>query len=174
MKGISCSWHGIVSEREQNRQDGSGAKAIATRKAAINSPPLQAPVRTPTAVRATREMDLQHVWHGNLQHHRLDQRVPLEIVAGEGCRVTYADGRRYLDAMASLWRVRLRRRAWRRAWRKCSRALTPPPEMKTPPDGIFPACCYGLGISSFRIASMVVETSATGLSPLMVQIFACG
>ena len=31
---------------------------------------------------------------------------------------------------------------------------------------------YGFGISSFRIASMVLETSATGLSPLMVQIFA--
>jgi hypothetical protein len=33
-------------------------------------------------------------------------------------------------------------------------------------------CCYGFGASSFRIASMVFETSATGLLPLIVQIFA--
>jgi adenosylmethionine-8-amino-7-oxononanoate aminotransferase len=50
-------------------------------------------------------MDLQHVWHGNLQHQGLEQRPPLEIVAGEGCWVTDADGRRYLDAMAGLWCV---------------------------------------------------------------------
>ena len=60
---------------------------------------------TSTVARTTREMDLQHVWHGNLQHHGLEQRPPLEIVAGDGCWVTDAGGRRYLDAMAGLWCV---------------------------------------------------------------------
>jgi adenosylmethionine-8-amino-7-oxononanoate aminotransferase len=52
-----------------------------------------------------RELDLRHVWHGNLQHHDLEKRPPLEIVQADGCWVTDSEGRRYLDAMAGLWCV---------------------------------------------------------------------
>ncbi len=52
-----------------------------------------------------RELDLEHVWHGNLQHRDLQSRPPLEIVRAEGCYVYDAGGRRYLDAMAGLFCV---------------------------------------------------------------------
>ncbi|MBI3470196.1 MAG: aminotransferase class III-fold pyridoxal phosphate-dependent enzyme [Candidatus Solibacter usitatus] len=52
-----------------------------------------------------RELDLEHVWHGNLQHQGLEKRPPLEIVRAEGCWVYDSGGRRYLDAMAGLWCV---------------------------------------------------------------------
>ncbi|MBI3664856.1 MAG: aminotransferase class III-fold pyridoxal phosphate-dependent enzyme [Acidobacteria bacterium] len=51
------------------------------------------------------ELDLEHIWHGNLQHRGLAEKPPLEIVRGEGCYVYDADGRRYLDAMAGLFCV---------------------------------------------------------------------
>ena len=57
------------------------------------------------ATTSARDLDLEHVWHGNLQHRGLENRPPLEIVAGDGCYVTDADGRRYLDAMAGLFCV---------------------------------------------------------------------
>jgi adenosylmethionine-8-amino-7-oxononanoate aminotransferase len=53
----------------------------------------------------TRDLDINHLWHGNLQHHDLRSHPPLEIVRGEGCWVWDSDGRRYLDAMAGLWCV---------------------------------------------------------------------
>ena len=52
-----------------------------------------------------RDLDLQHLWHGNLQHHGLEDRPPLEVVRAEGCYVYDAGGRQYLDAMAGLWCV---------------------------------------------------------------------
>src|SRR5215468_6222996 len=55
--------------------------------------------------RADRELDLRHLWHGNLQHHGLEKRLPLEIVRAEGCWVYSSEGQRYLDAMAGLWCV---------------------------------------------------------------------
>src|SRR5438067_10772726 len=55
--------------------------------------------------RTERELDLQHLWHGNLQHHGLANRPPLEIVRADGCLVYDAEGRHYLDAMAGLWCV---------------------------------------------------------------------
>src|SRR5215472_6226467 len=55
--------------------------------------------------RSERELDLQHLWHGNLQHHGLEGRPLLEIVRADGCWVYDAEGRRYLDAMAGLWCV---------------------------------------------------------------------
>ena len=58
-----------------------------------------------TVSRAERELDLRHVWHGNLQHQDLEKRLPLEIVRAEGCWVYDSEGRRYLDAMAGLWCV---------------------------------------------------------------------
>src|SRR5215472_679313 len=55
--------------------------------------------------RTERELDLRHLWHGNLQHHELDKRPPLEIARADGCWVYDSEGRRYLDAMAGLWCV---------------------------------------------------------------------
>ncbi len=57
---------------------------------------------TPTT---NRDLDLKHVWHGNLQHEGLAARPPIEMVRGEGCFVWDSDGNRYLDAMAGLWCV---------------------------------------------------------------------
>ena len=54
---------------------------------------------------STRELDIDHLWHGNLQHHDLRSHPPLEITRGEGCWVWDSDGNRYLDAMAGLWCV---------------------------------------------------------------------
>ena len=53
----------------------------------------------------TRDLDLKHLWHGNVQHRGLDARPPLEVARAEGCYVFDADGRRYLDAMAGLFCV---------------------------------------------------------------------
>ena len=58
-----------------------------------------------TQASAIREVDIDHVWHGNLQHHDLGSHPPLEIVRGEGCWVWDSDNRCYLDAMAGLWCV---------------------------------------------------------------------
>src|SRR5690242_10764761 len=52
-----------------------------------------------------RDLDLQHIWHGNMQHRGLEARPPLEIAGADGCYVVDADGRRYLDAMAGLFCV---------------------------------------------------------------------
>ena len=51
------------------------------------------------------ELDLRHVWHGNVQHYGLDARPPLEIDRADGVWVWDVEGRRYLDAMAGLWCV---------------------------------------------------------------------
>jgi adenosylmethionine-8-amino-7-oxononanoate aminotransferase len=51
-----------------------------------------------------KELDLRHVWHGNVQHHGLDQRL-LEIDRADDVWVWDVEGRRYLDAMAGLWCV---------------------------------------------------------------------
>jgi len=60
----------------------------------------------PQAVTSTnRDLDLKHVWHGNLQHQGLEKRPPFEAASGEGCCVFDPEGRRYLDAMAGLFCV---------------------------------------------------------------------
>jgi taurine-pyruvate aminotransferase len=58
-----------------------------------------------TLTSTNREMDLKHVWHGNMQHRDLEARPPLEIASADGCYVFDADGRRYLDGMAGLFCV---------------------------------------------------------------------
>jgi taurine-pyruvate aminotransferase len=58
-----------------------------------------------TVTSATRDLDLKHLWHGNLQHRGLEARPPLEIASGDGCYVIDTEGRRYLDAMAGLFCV---------------------------------------------------------------------
>src|SRR5262245_36430601 len=54
-----------------------------------------------------RELDVDQLWHGNLQHYDLRSRPPLEIVRGEGCWIWDSAGRRYLDGMAGLWCVNI-------------------------------------------------------------------
>ncbi|HYL71521.1 MAG TPA: aminotransferase [Candidatus Dormibacteraeota bacterium] len=58
-----------------------------------------------TTATTNRDLDLQHLWHGNVQHRGLESRPPLEIVRAEGCYVYDPEGRRYLDAMAGLFCV---------------------------------------------------------------------
>jgi taurine-pyruvate aminotransferase len=58
-----------------------------------------------TVASTNRELDLEHLWHSNLQHRGLENRPPLEIATADGCYVEDADGRRYLDAMAGLFCV---------------------------------------------------------------------
>ncbi len=57
------------------------------------------------ATASNRELDLEHVWHHNVQHRDLASRPPLEVVRGEGCCLYDAEGRHYLDAMAGLFCV---------------------------------------------------------------------
>src|SRR5215831_19327901 len=56
-------------------------------------------------VSTTRDLDLKHLWHGNLQHQGLEARPPLEVASAEGCYFFDAGGRRYLDGMAGLFCV---------------------------------------------------------------------
>src|SRR5438094_544806 len=58
-----------------------------------------------TLTSTNRDLDLRHVWHGNVQHQGLDQRPPLEIDRADDVWVWDVEGRRYLDAMAGLWCV---------------------------------------------------------------------
>ncbi|HUJ20109.1 MAG TPA: aminotransferase [Bryobacteraceae bacterium] len=60
---------------------------------------------TQAVVSRTRDLDLKHVWHGNLQHRGLETRPPLEVVRAEGCYVFDSDGRQFLDGMAGLFCV---------------------------------------------------------------------
>jgi taurine-pyruvate aminotransferase len=55
--------------------------------------------------RTSRELDIEHLWHGSLQHQGLEKHPPLEVVQAEGCYVFDSEGHRYLDAMAGLWCV---------------------------------------------------------------------
>jgi len=54
---------------------------------------------------SNRELDLQHLWHQNVQHRGLAANPPLEIVRGEGCCVWDSEGRHYIDGMAGLFCV---------------------------------------------------------------------
>jgi adenosylmethionine-8-amino-7-oxononanoate aminotransferase len=58
-----------------------------------------------TAIASNRQLDLDHLWHGNLQHHGLERRPPLEVAGADGCWIWDTEGQRYLDGMAGLWCV---------------------------------------------------------------------
>lgn len=58
---------------------------------------------TPTLT--NRDLDLRHLWHGNVQHQGLENRPPLEMVKAHDVWIEDSEGRRYLDAMAGLWCV---------------------------------------------------------------------
>ncbi len=49
------------------------------------------------------EIDRAHVWHPFTPHSVYTGEAPLMVVAAEGHELVDADGRRYLDAVSSLW-----------------------------------------------------------------------
>jgi len=53
------------------------------------------------------QADLDHLWHGSLQHQGLAQAPPLRVETADGCYIWDDAGRRYLDAMAGLWCVNI-------------------------------------------------------------------
>ncbi|SVE28916.1 uncharacterized protein METZ01_LOCUS481770, partial [marine metagenome] len=56
-------------------------------------------------VEHVRTQDLDHVWHPMMQHEGMTKDDLLVIVSGDGCEVTDADGKTYLDAYAGIWNV---------------------------------------------------------------------
>jgi taurine-pyruvate aminotransferase len=62
-------------------------------------------IMPPTVACSNRDLDLKHLWHGNLQHRGLELRPPLEVTSADGCYVLDSEGRRYLDGMAGLFCV---------------------------------------------------------------------
>ena len=52
-----------------------------------------------------RGQDRAHAWHPLFQHQLLEQRDLMVIERGQGCTVTDAEGRVFLDAAAGLWNV---------------------------------------------------------------------
>ena len=52
-----------------------------------------------------RQQDLDHVWHPMMQHQGMTADDLLLIVSGDGCEVTDAEGKTYIDAYAGIWNV---------------------------------------------------------------------
>lgn len=52
-----------------------------------------------------RTQDFDHVWHPMMQHEGMTKDDLLVIVSGDGCEVTDADGKTYLDTYAGIWNV---------------------------------------------------------------------
>lgn len=50
-----------------------------------------------------RAIDARHVWHPFTPHSAYAHEDPLMVVAGDGHWLVDADGKRYLDGVASLW-----------------------------------------------------------------------
>jgi len=48
---------------------------------------------------------LDSLWHPLTQHEGLAQKPPTHVVKAEGCYLTDADGKQYLDAVAGIWCV---------------------------------------------------------------------
>ena len=51
----------------------------------------------------TVDLDHRHVWHPFTQQQDWSKSEPLVIESGQGCTLTDADGRTYLDGVSSLW-----------------------------------------------------------------------
>lgn len=65
------------------------------------------PQAAPMDVKEIRELDKAHVWHPFLNVRSLDAS-PIDVLASaEGCTVTDAGGKTYIDAMAGLWCVNI-------------------------------------------------------------------
>jgi adenosylmethionine-8-amino-7-oxononanoate aminotransferase len=58
-------------------------------------------------IAALRELDAAHVWHPLLNHGTLAKNPLGVMVQAQGCTVTDAAGKSYLDAMAGLWCVNI-------------------------------------------------------------------
>ncbi len=54
-----------------------------------------------------RDLDKAHVWHPFLNHRTLDENPLSVMVRGEGCTVTDAEGKSYIEGMAGLWCVNI-------------------------------------------------------------------
>ncbi len=52
-----------------------------------------------------RSQDLDHVWHPMMQHQGMTKDDLMVIVSGDGCEVTDAEGKTYLDAYAGIWNI---------------------------------------------------------------------
>lgn len=52
-----------------------------------------------------RQRDRDHVWHPLFQHRQLEERDLMVVASADGCEITDAEGRTYLDAYAGLWNV---------------------------------------------------------------------
>ena len=52
-----------------------------------------------------RTQDLNHVWHPLTQHQGMTEDDLLVIVSANGCEITDADGKTYLDAYGGIWNV---------------------------------------------------------------------
>ena len=57
----------------------------------------------PSDTRQIQQWDRQHLWHPFTQHKLWNQTDPLVIVAGRGDMLVDADGREYIDGVASIW-----------------------------------------------------------------------
>lgn len=65
---------------------------------------LEAALRRPTVdAGAVIGLDRAHVWHPFTQTSEWREEQPLVIARGQGCRLVDAEGREYLDGVASLW-----------------------------------------------------------------------
>ena len=64
---------------------------------------MTAPARDALAREALVALDDAHLWHPFTPHQVYRDEEPLMVVAGEGHYLIDADGRRYLDGVASLW-----------------------------------------------------------------------
>ncbi|HCK08320.1 MAG: aspartate aminotransferase family protein [Gemmatimonadetes bacterium] len=56
-------------------------------------------------VNEIRQQDFDHVWHPMMQHEGMAPGDLMVVVSGDGCEVTDADGKTYLDAYAGIWNV---------------------------------------------------------------------
>lgn len=63
----------------------------------------QTPKAAPSDTRRIQQWDRQHLWHPFTQHKLWNQSDPLVIVAGRGDMLVDADGRKYIDGVASIW-----------------------------------------------------------------------
>jgi len=64
---------------------------------------MNRPTRVLPSAQDLAAWDRRHVWHPFTPHSVYADEHPLMIVAGEGNELIDADGRRYLDGVASLW-----------------------------------------------------------------------
>ena len=55
--------------------------------------------------KALTQMDLDSLWHAMVQHKKYERNPPKRIDKAQGCYVTGAEGKEYLDGVSELWCV---------------------------------------------------------------------